>query len=112
MDEYLLLGVRELQCPRAIETHRQHARNMKRVASGAVLDLMPAGSPVGDDQRCSVSAPHRRQQRKFGHLQRSLPGFGAIAENARHAAAARLHGFDLEVGNEPQYLLDRFERAK
>ena len=31
--------------------HRQHARDVQRLAAGAVVDLMPAGSAVGHDQR-------------------------------------------------------------
>src|SRR5665213_3753100 len=45
----------------AVEAHRQHARNVERVAAGAVLDLVPAGSAVGTNECRGIGAPHRRQ---------------------------------------------------
>ncbi len=73
---------------------------------------MPARGAVGDDQRRSIRAPHGGQQRELGHVDRGLIGVSAIAERACHAATTRLDGFDLQVGNEPKHLLDRFERTE
>src|SRR5258706_1551153 len=98
--------------PRVVEAHRQHPRDVKGATSGAILDLMPARGSVSDDQGRIIRAPHGRQQRQFGHLHRGLIGVGAIAEGARHAATARLDGFDIQIGNQPQHLLDRFERTE
>src|SRR5467141_2896006 len=41
---------------RVVEAHRQHARDVKGAALGAILDLMPARGAVGDDQRRSIRA--------------------------------------------------------
>jgi hypothetical protein len=48
---------------RIVKAHRQHARDVKGRAFGAVLDLVPARSPVGDDQGGRIGAPDGRQQR-------------------------------------------------
>ena len=96
----------------AVEAHRQHARDVKRCALRAILDLMPARGAVGDDQRGCFGAAHRRQQRQFGHLDRGLIGVGAVAEGAGHAAAAGLDDLDLQIGDQAQHLLDRLERAE
>ena len=99
-------------CCGAVEAHRQHARDVKRFALGAVVDLMPAGGAVGDDQRILVGAPHGGQQRQLGHLDRGTIGVSAVTERAGHAAAARFDGLDLQVRNEAQHLLDRLEGAE
>src|SRR5712671_2872294 len=97
---------------RVVEAHRQHARDVKGAALGAILDLVPARGAVGDDQRRSIRALDGWQQREFGHVDRSLIGICAVAEGAGHAATARLDGFDIQIGNEPKHLLDRFERTE
>src|SRR4051812_3483911 len=43
---------------RTIEAHRQHAGDVKRLALGAVVDLVSAGGAVGNDERILVRAPH------------------------------------------------------
>src|SRR5689334_20592281 len=85
---------------------------MKRGTIGAVLDLMPAGSAVGDDQRGRFGAAYFWQQREFSHLDRGPIGVGAVTERAGHAAATGLDDLDLQAGNEPQDLFDRLERAE
>src|SRR5260370_24628160 len=112
MDGFLCDGWGSWVGSRTLEAHRQHPRDVKGATPGAVLDLMPARSSVSDDQGGIIRAPHRRQQRQFGHLDGGLIGVGAIAEGARHAATARLDGFDIQIGHQPQHLLDRFERAE
>src|SRR5260370_35743075 len=95
---------------RIVEAHRQHARDVKGAALGAILDLVPARGAVGDDQRRSIRALDGWQQREFGHVDRSLIGICALAEGAGHAATPRLDGFDMQIGNTHKHLLDRFER--
>src|ERR1700760_3097361 len=51
----------------AVEAHRQHPGDMEGAAAGAILDLMPARRTVGDNKRGIIGAPHRREQRQFGH---------------------------------------------
>ena len=97
---------------RVVEAHRQHARDVKGAAAGAVLDLMPARGPVRNDHRRGIGAPDGWQQREFGHVDRGLVGVGAVAEGAGHAATTGLDGFDMQIGNQPKRLLDRFERAE
>ena len=82
---------------------------MKRFALGAVVDLMPAGGAVGNDECILVGAPHGGQQRQLGHLDRGTIGVSAVTERAGHAAAARFDGLDLQARNEAQHLLDRLE---
>src|SRR6266702_2505861 len=48
---------------RAVEAHRQHARDMKGCTVRAILDLMPARGAVRDDQCRIIRLPHGRQQR-------------------------------------------------
>ena len=91
-----------------IEAHRQRARDVERVAPAAVLDLMAARGAVGQHQRIGLGLAHRRQQRELRHLERHIDRVGAIAEGAGHAAAARLHGLDRELRDEPEH---RFRRA-
>ena len=91
---------------------RQHARDVKGAASGAVLDLMPARGAVGDDQRFAIRTPDSGQQRQFGHLHRGPIGVGAVAERAGHAATAGLDDFDIQFGNQPKHLFDRLERTE
>src|SRR3954465_14043092 len=45
---------------RTIQAHRQHARDVKRLALGTVVDLVPAGGAVGNKERIPVRAPHGR----------------------------------------------------
>src|SRR5215469_2598876 len=71
----------------AVEAHRQHARDVKRLALRAIVDLVPAGGAVGDDERRLVGTAYGGQQRQLGHLDRGVIGLGAIAEGAGHAAA-------------------------
>jgi len=85
---------------------------MKRVAPGAIPDLMSARGAIRNDQGRGIGAADLRQQRELGHLDRGLVGVGAIAEGAGHAAAARFDGFDGEIRNKAQNLFDRLERAK
>src|SRR5690348_8420740 len=47
---FLSLEVKRSSRCRLIETHRQHAGDVKRFALRAVLDLVPAGRAVGDDK--------------------------------------------------------------
>ena len=66
---------------------------------GAVVDLVAAGGAVRHDERVGVGLAHGGQQRQLAHRQRHIDRVGAVAERAGHAAAARLHGLDLEVGD-------------
>ena len=85
---------------------------MQRVALRAVVDLVAAGGAVGDDQRVRVGLADGGQQRKLAHRQRDVDGVGAIAERARHAAAAQLHGLDFSSGTSLQDALDRADHAE
>ena len=73
---------------------------------------MPARGAVGDDQRGWLGVADSRQQRKLGHVHRSLIGLSAVAEGAGHAATAGFDGFDIQIRNKPQCLLDRSEGAE
>ena len=75
---------------------------MQRFASRAIADLLATAGAVGDQQRRRIGRAHRRQQRELGHRHRDLEMFGLVAEGAGHAAAARLDGLDLEVGDARQ----------
>jgi hypothetical protein len=73
------------------------ARDVKRLASGAVVDLVPARRAVGDDKRGRIGLPHRWQQRQLGHLDRGIigvstmfiidihgaPGFATVSSSSR-----------------------------
>ena len=76
-------------------THRQHARDMHRLAAGAVVDLVPAGGAVGDDQRVGVGLAHRRQQRQLAHRQRHVDGVGGVAEAPAMPQQLELDRLDL-----------------
>ena len=93
---------------RRLDAHRQHARDMQRLAVGAVADLVAAGGAVGDDDRILRRLAHRRQQRQLAHLERHVDGVGAVAEGAGHAAAARLDRLD----RKPRHELQRASRPR
>jgi hypothetical protein len=46
---------------RRYEAHGEHTGDVKGIAVGAVLDLVPARGAVGDNQRIGVASPHGRQ---------------------------------------------------
>ncbi len=94
------------------DTHRQHPCDMQRLALRAVVDLVPAGGAVRHDERIGVGLAHRGQQRKFAHRKRHIDRVGAVAERARHPAAARVDGLDLEIRDELQDALDRAHHAE
>ena len=85
---------------------------MQRVALRAVVDLVAAGGAVGDDERVGVGLAHRGQQRELAHRHRDVDRVGAVAERAGHAAAARLHGLDLQVRDQLEDALDRAHHAE
>src|SRR4029078_9592306 len=72
-----------------LNTHGQKACDMKRFAAGAVLDLMPAGRAVRDDDRVGSGLADGRQERQLPHLERHVDRIGAVAKGTGHAAAAR-----------------------
>ena len=70
------------------ETAGEEPRDMDGVAPCPILDLMPAGGPVGNDDGLRTGLADGRQQRQFRHCLGDFDRLGLIAEGARHAAAA------------------------
>ena len=109
----MLLSARNSGRPSpALQTHRQHARDINRVTPGAVVNLMPARGAVGDDDGVVGRLAYGGQQRQLAHGARHLDRIGVVAEGAGHAAAARLDFLDLKAGNEFQRRLDRRHRIE
>src|SRR6516165_9723519 len=96
----------------AVEADCEKLRCVQRTSRGAILDLVPAGGAVGDDEGRAISAANRGQKRQLGDLNGGIIGVGAIAKGACHATAAGLDDLDSEIGNKAQRLLDRLERAE
>ena len=86
----------------AIETHRQHARDMHRLAAGAVPDLVAARGAVGDDERvrrrpcarpaAATARPWRATRRSCRRHSRRLPAMpqqlDSIVSTSRPAPAS------------------------
>lgn len=75
-------------------------------------DQMAALKAIGNDRRAGARGAHRRQQRKFRHLQRGIVMLGFEPEAARHAAAARRDDAVGETGNSFQRFARRLHHAK
>ena len=72
-----------------------------------MLDLLPAGGAVRDDDGVRPCPPHGRQQRQLAHGQRHIVSLRLVAERAGHAAAGRSDRLHLEAGHELQRCFHR-----
>src|SRR5581483_7138474 len=93
------------------ERGAQHARDMQRVAAGAVADLLTAADAVGDDERIARGT-HGGQHTELAHFHRYVVVLGVEAERAGHAAAAGFDRPDVELWNQAQGLLHRAHEAE
>jgi hypothetical protein len=90
----------------------QYARDVQRVASGAVPDLVAATEAVGNNERRWRRGAHCGQQREFAHRHRHVVVARLVTERAGHAAAARFDDARAQSGNPPQHLCDRLDRGE
>src|SRR5579862_2266400 len=64
----------------ATEAAFQHARDMQRLAAGAVVDLVTTRSAVRHDDGVGGRLADCGQKREFPHGERHIDGIGVVAE--------------------------------
>src|SRR3954469_20062283 len=78
----------------------EEADDVAGFAAGAVGDLMPTAGPAGGEPGFGGGRGHFWEGAQLARPKRQIVMFGLETERPGHAAASRVEGLDLELGDQ------------